>query len=978
MRAGLVVSLLVLSVLPGAALAAPSVAVLDEPGFPYFAGYAGLAAPDMVAYLQRLGLSAQGLSARELADPAVFNAERYYCLVHIYGNCFPLAAAQNVQAFRKAGGGLIGTVVPFCHPCVQPGVAEWTAMAQAADQVERRDDPEQAGNACLMVAKTSPLANWVGAVSTRVPVRAGETVRIAARVRTEGGLGTRETDCLYVRFFAKGGTFLGQWGPPFPPPAPWRRVSHEVVAPAGAEEMDICPALWATPATLWLDDVTLECGDRPGENLAPNGSFAATGGAWKDLGHVQKWVTHEEGLAMGGFHTPGPARGGLEYHGDVDPLGLRALDWARWRGLWERLAMTTQTLDPGTLPALDEVVNVLSFTEAGQSWPVIAVVRHHCAPCKGAVDVWAGGQLFATHGVQSPVDQREVVARAAVYIGAEKGVLAHERREAILATAAALYQRDQPRKGVTLPEEAKPTATVFPQSPRPSARLSVADIRFAATDEKLLLTTLQGLVNRTLPRLYYVASVVPGDPPVDEQWLAWLQERGDVTAVDRVASPRALLATYRDVFRGLVVYDPAVPATVNVATSMAALENVLAASPRLADELKLPVVADLRGRWLTNAAALGWAVAELWPKMNQRLLATNAPGWPLLADYLVAHRVFSFWITGPVDGRPPVGSPLAEQLVIDHLLARTPANVGLIGAPWNGDNVGIQEGMGVSLFSRYGKFLSWSADVPNLTVHSGAGARQPFRHLPAAPLQLDRSKVYLAMMVSDGDAPINWAAFFRTAYWNDPVRGQFPLTWSVGPTVFDLIPDIMDYVRDRASVNDCFVTACSGVGYCYPDVYGEQLADPQGTFDGFVKRTGEYMEQHDLHGLWTHTASGAPLREFAARIPVLRYALPDYGRAATTTAGNAIAVLPRGVPAFHAVTSFNLALGQEATMKLMLDDLRAYTPPTRPAFMHAFVQCYPWTPTRLQQVLEQLGPEYVPVRADELGRLWAEAGNREP
>ena len=41
--------------------------------------------------------------------------------------------------------------------------------------------------------------------------------------------------------------------------------------------------------------------------------------------------------------------------------------------------------------------------------------------------------------------------------------------------------------------------------------------------------------------------------------------------------------------------------------------------------------------------------------------------------------------------------------------------------------------------------------------------------------------------------------------------------------------------------------------------------------------------------------------------------------------------------------------------------------------MNVFVQCYPWTPSKLKQVLDALGPEYVPVRADHLGELYRRA-----
>jgi hypothetical protein len=523
-------------------------------------------------------------------------------------------------------------------------------------------------------------------------------------------------------------------------------------------------------------------------------------------------------------------------------------------------------------------------------------------------------------------------------------------------------------------EEGKPFDGLFPKSPTPARELVVADLRHASLEEQILLTSLQGLVNRTQPRLYFILNSFPGAPSPDERWLTWLQERGDIDSVRRVEEPLSLLDEFREAYRGVVVTDPFVPATTNVATMVAATEDLLVAPPHVARVLKLPVRRNLQGRWRTNAEAMQWAVDELWPKLNHHVLAYNAPDWPYLIDYLVAHKAFSFWISGPVDGGPPAGAPLAEQFVIERLLAKAPPNVGCLGAPYNGVGVGIGEGPGVSLLTRYGKFLAWSAQNANLSVHSGTS---PHRRSPllkeggqGGRKPLDPDKVYVTLLVSDGDAPVNWYSFFAARYWDDPLRGTFPLTWSVGPSVYDLLPDLVDHYYSRANGTDCFVAACSGAGYCYPDAFASQYADSDAVFGSYLKLTDHAVRRLDLHGVWTHTASGARLAAFA---PSIAFMLPDYGRLPTTTAQNANEVLAGHVPIFRALTTFSPSLGEAATRQLMLDDIRRYTPAGRPGFIHVFVQCYPWTPTKLREVLDELGPEYVPVRADHLAELYLQS-----
>jgi hypothetical protein len=503
--------------------------------------------------------------------------------------------------------------------------------------------------------------------------------------------------------------------------------------------------------------------------------------------------------------------------------------------------------------------------------------------------------------------------------------------------------------------------------------LVVADVRQLKPDEHRLLGSLQGLVNRAQPRIYLIAGVYVEEPNLDERWLTWLRTRGDIDGVRRVSDPMSLLREFRSAYRGVVVTDPNVPATVNVATMIAATEDLLIASPELANRLKLPVRRDLRGRWKTNADALSWAVDKLWPKLNHRLLAFNAPGFPFLTDYLVAQKAFAFWVSGAVDGTPPVGSPLAEQLVMQRLLAKASPNIGCLGAPYYSQGTGMEEGPGVALLSHYGDFLAWSSQNCNLSVHSGTVPRAAFRQKTAPCPPLDRNKVYISLMVSDGDSPTIWYGFFLKRYWDDPAHGAFPLTWSMGPSVYDLMPDIMDYYYTHATDRDCFIAAPSGAGYCYPDFFASQYADPKAVFSRYADLTDEYMRRLDLHGLWSHITTDTRLNAFAENVPSISFLMPDYGRLPGITAENANTVVGRGVPVFHALTSCDMNQSDDSAMRLMLDDIRRFTPAQRPGFMHVFVQCYPWNVTRLQMMLQQLGPQYVVVRGDHLAQLYMQS-----
>ena len=106
--------------------------------------------------------------------------------------------------------------------------------------------------------------------------------------------------------------------------------------------------------------------------------------------------------------------------------------------------------------------------------------------------------------------------------------------------------------------------------------------RFAAAwDEVHLVSTLQGIVNRRAPRLYLraVSNGESGDIALDDWWLdklrapgAWLEKR----PLEDVPDLDALLRRFAPDVKGLVVYDGNVPATSNVASTIAGISDLLA------------------------------------------------------------------------------------------------------------------------------------------------------------------------------------------------------------------------------------------------------------------------------------------------------------------------------------------------------------------------------------------------------------------
>ncbi|MFJ8825339.1 GxGYxYP domain-containing protein [Streptomyces sp. NPDC102467] len=158
---------------------------------------------------------------------------------------------------------------------------------------------------------------------------------------------------------------------------------------------------------------------------------------------------------------------------------------------------------------------------------------------------------------------------------------------------------------------------LLPSFGRPT-RLDVADVSSLNGHDQLLLTTLQGIVNRRDPRLYFNFDT----SKIDLRWLP-----GTGARVTHHNDALDLVGKYRAEVRGAVLIDPDVPDSVNVATTLAGLQNAVAATAEQAREHHLRTVADLRGRFDPDdtLATYRWQLDHLFPRCSHVLLAGLPP-----------------------------------------------------------------------------------------------------------------------------------------------------------------------------------------------------------------------------------------------------------------------------------------------------------------------------------------------------------------
>jgi hypothetical protein len=156
-------------------------------------------------------------------------------------------------------------------------------------------------------------------------------------------------------------------------------------------------------------------------------------------------------------------------------------------------------------------------------------------------------------------------------------------------------------------------------------------------------------------------------------------------------------------------------------------------------------------------------------------------------DQIIAAKGSVFWITGTKAQHLPGAKGLEETDEIKALMTALPLGATVRGFWWYGEDMGINEGPGVSMASRFGKVTVVSDYVANFSVLSGV-QMEPLKQKPQAPPPaLDRSKVYFSFTMSDGDNLCTWRDYFRR-YFEDPLHGKIPIGWGMGPTLLDNAP----------------------------------------------------------------------------------------------------------------------------------------------------------------------------------------------
>lgn len=329
--------------------------------------------------------------------------------------------------------------------------------------------------------------------------------------------------------------------------------------------------------------------------------------------------------------------------------------------------------------------------------------------------------------------------------------------------------------------------------------------------EKALLVSLQGLANRTAPQLYIIH-------PRDFQWeitepLFDFYARKHGVQFTELKSAEAALTRFAASARGYVVWDPAVGASLNVAFTIAGLEDALVVTPAL-----VPLVArhglrkidDLTGRYTgrTDAQIYADAIDRYWARCTHDSIMLmgghrGAVRQPAMADWGIRQKMFFHDLSA--------NPAHADELALEKRLF-SELKPGSIVFGWHAYGKDTEE-QHTTLLSSYGLKMEGLHNLPNLSFNCQFGFTPGFKFTNHHHVALDAKltaepKVYLAFVQSDS---------IGIGVWTKPGRGKLPFAWQVTMNWLKFTPAALEYFHESATPNDYFIGGLSGPGYMYPN-----------------------------------------------------------------------------------------------------------------------------------------------------------------
>ncbi len=376
-----------------------------------------------------------------------------------------------------------------------------------------------------------------------------------------------------------------------------------------------------------------------------------------------------------------------------------------------------------------------------------------------------------------------------------------------------------------------PEGQALPQFACLADTLDGLDLRKAllSPSEKAIFSVLQGLVNKTKPRIILFDEVREGNYKWPKNLHLNIKEWTDKWG---------LLKKYQDEISGIILYDKEKSSHyLNLAATVGGIKNVLPVTLADWDNLKangfnFPVLSDFTKLTETTPSKIyQYLYDTYWKQCTKRLLVSlNSMHSGYIRDIGVASGAAFVWL----DPRKK-----DEADVLRKFLGDMKAGESIIIGWW------AEERSGIGIGTSYGISTIPSDFYENATVYAGTSNIIQLPVVPKKP-KLE-NKIYLAIFLSDGDN-VQYCQHAMSNLWDNKNRGSVPINWTVSPGLVDIGPELLNYYYKTATPNDFFASGPSGLGYALIyDAHNKiwNMTKPE-HMEAYTKFSQQYLERSGL------------------------------------------------------------------------------------------------------------------------------------
>ncbi|MDE7406132.1 MAG: hypothetical protein K2M89_04605 [Clostridiales bacterium] len=213
-------------------------------------------------------------------------------------------------------------------------------------------------------------------------------------------------------------------------------------------------------------------------------------------------------------------------------------------------------------------------------------------------------------------------------------------------------------------------------------------------------------------------------------------------------------------------------------------------------------------------------------RLNKGVLVHQEPANRYLRDYAIASKAMCFY-SDYYDG---------DSDVKNDILAWADDNAPILG--WTENEINFVTSN--STMSKVTVAADWACNLSFYSAESSEKLTQTkYEERNITP---QKGKHYVAVVMSDGDN-IQWQTrgfASDSRYYGSTYRGDFPVTWTSAPGLYDLAPDTLGEMYNSATASDQFIAGPSGAGYVNIADYNEK------SLKKYAAYTAGYMEKTDM------------------------------------------------------------------------------------------------------------------------------------